>query len=96
MKRKAAGTPRKRKRQEWREGEPFPFDWLRSAPRRETLKWRPIWLALERQKRPAVGRAANVKWEYQCQRCGHWFLKSQVRVDHIIECGSLRGWDELS
>jgi 5-methylcytosine-specific restriction endonuclease McrA len=62
---------------------------IRSLLRRGSMRWPPIQDALIAVRRTAIGRSKQTKWEYQCANCSHWFLRKEVQVDHIVECGSL-------
>ena len=46
-------------------------------------------------RRPYVGDNKRQKWEYACWICGGYFKGTEVQVDHIIPCGTLRVWDDL-
>lgn len=32
---------------------------------------------------------------YRCAKCGGDFPRKEVEIDHIVECGSLRSFDDL-
>ena len=36
------------------------------------------------------------KWEYQCADCKDWFLRKEVDIDHIVPCGTLKSFKDLS
>jgi hypothetical protein len=59
-------------------------------------RWPPIARqAINAARRPYTGANKRQKWEYQCLSCLGWFQRTWVHVDHIVECGSLRSWDDL-
>jgi 5-methylcytosine-specific restriction endonuclease McrA len=35
------------------------------------------------------------KYEYQCASCNKWFKATDVQIDHIVPCGSLRSYNDL-
>ena len=41
---------------------------------------------------PQVGRQ---KWEYQCAACCEWFKGTEIHVDHIVPCGTLKSFADL-
>jgi len=69
------------------------FGMIRSALRR--VRWTPKYEALNKAKRELKPKKGNQKYEYQCADCKKWFKGKEVQVDHIIPCGSLKGWDDL-
>ena len=46
-------------------------------------------------KRPYVGTDKRRKFEYQCAACEQWFMQKQVEVDHLVEAGSLKSYEDL-
>ena len=72
------------------------FSWLRSQLRRISMKWRPRSEAKNAARRNYKGPNRRQKYEYQCAMCREWFAGKQVQVDHIVPCGSLNSYDDLS
>jgi len=68
---------------------------IRSGLRSKWVRWAGRYKALQAASRPAVGRAARSRFEYQCACCKGWFLQSQVEVDHLIPCGKFTTLDDL-
>ncbi len=71
------------------------FAKIRSALRKGFMWWHPMMLALEKASRPYKGPNKLQKKEYQCSNCKKWFKRTDVHVDHIIECGSLKTYDDI-
>lgn len=71
------------------------WGFVRSKLRQSFRYWKPIQRCLEEAKRPYKGPDRRLKWEYQCKKCGDWYKRSEVQVDHIIPCGSLKCGDDL-
>jgi hypothetical protein len=69
---------------------------IRSHLRRKTVFWKPKSEAIKRASRKYVGENKRRKIEVQCAKCEGWFARDSVEVDHIIEAGSLRSFDDLS
>ncbi len=76
------------------------WGWIRSSLRRMSQRWKPIYGILKDSKR-AVTAADRAKWGnrikfvHQCSRCKGWFPKKLVEVDHKIDCGSLKNYNDL-
>lgn len=43
-----------------------------------------------------AGRRNGRCMEYQCAHCDDWFGTKEVHIDHILPCGSLKGYDDLA
>jgi len=85
---KTARVPRTRAGGEWTEAAYWAF--IRGVLRDGAQRYPPIVRqALERQRRPSQRPDKRIKWEYQCQGCGDWFLRKEIDVDHIVPCGKL-------
>lgn len=78
---------------EWTESRYFQF--IRSTLRRASLRWPPITQVLLASRRPNESTNKRLKWEFQCAACSGWFPRKGVQVDHLIECGSLKCFDDL-
>ena len=72
------------------------WSWLRSQLRRSSMKWAPLYKALERVKRPNQSANKRLKWEFQCEECNNWFPRKGVEVDHDPPVGSLRSAEDLA
>lgn len=71
------------------------FGWLRSQLRRSSMRWRPIYQALNAARRPSQSANKRLRWEYQCAECSGWFARADVEVDHEPPVGSLRSYADL-
>ena len=72
------------------------FGTLRSSLRRTFRWWIPMQKALEKASRPSQNKQnKRLKKEYQCAHCKDWFKRQDVEIDHKIECGSLKNWDDV-
>lgn len=69
---------------------------LKSALRRASQRWKPIYETRNRARRPYTGKNKNQKYEYQCNICKRHFSYKKVQVDHIIPVGRFSVLDELS
>jgi len=85
--------PRTRNAGTWTESEYFSK--IRSALRNAFRYFKPITNALERASRPSQSENKRLKKEYQCAQCKKWFPRKEVEVDHIEECGSLSGYEDI-
>ena len=72
----------------WTEARYFGF--IRSALRSAFMKWPAKHTAKEKAK---VITEEGARWK--CAACKELFLSGQVQVDHIVECGSLKTFDDL-
>lgn len=72
------------------------FSFIRSALRRAWSRYPIRFMALDAASRPYVGTDKRRKKEYQCAVCRAWFMQKEVEVDHIIPCGSLKNFRDLS
>lgn len=71
------------------------FTWLRSGLRSMSRRYPAIYEALARAKRPYKGLNKHQRYEYECAACGGYFSGKQVAVDHRIDCGALKSWDDV-
>lgn len=72
------------------------FGKLRSSLRRSFRWWIPMKQALDAAKRTSENKTnKRLKFEYQCAKCGNWFPRSGVEIDHIEPCGSLLSLTDL-
>lgn len=68
---------------------------IRSALRSKFRYWKPATQALKAAERPSKSTNKRLKYEYKCAKCGKWFKRADVQIDHIIPCGSLRCADDI-
>lgn len=68
---------------------------LKSALRRASQRWKPIYETRNAARRPYTGRNKNQKYEYQCNICKKYFSYKKVQVDHIVPVGGFKTIDEL-
>jgi len=68
---------------------------LRSTLRRKSMFWPPIQEAKVLARRKYAGTNKRQKWEFECIQCKSWFKSTEVEVDHIVECGSLKTLNDL-
>lgn len=72
------------------------FSKIRSALRRTFRYWKPMQEALKQASRPSQNKEnKRLKIEYQCAKCGQWFSRKGVEIDHILPAGSLRTYDDI-
>lgn len=71
------------------------FSKIRSGLRRTFMYWYPMMLALKKVSRPSQSENKRIKTEYQCEVCKEWFKRADIHIDHKIECGSLRTYDDI-
>ena len=71
------------------------FGWLRSMLRRGYMRgWRPPNELLKERRRAAT--KGRIKWEHQCEECKEWYPRKEIEVDHIVPCGTLKTFNDLS
>ena len=68
---------------------------VRSCLRRGFRFWKPIQDCLK-AARIAKDGPRGAKWAFRCASCGGYFLRKNVQVDHIVECGSLNKPEDLA
>ena len=71
------------------------LQFLRSALRRASMRWGPIWKTRNAARRPYTGPNKRQKYEYQCSDCKKWFPSGKVQVDHIVPVGALKTMEDL-
>jgi hypothetical protein len=72
------------------------FSRVRSALRNAFKFWKPMQAVLKKNSRPSQSLNKKLKTEYQCAACGGWFPRKEVQIDHIVECGSLRTYEDIA
>ena len=71
------------------------FTWLRSTLRAASRRYPTLYKALAAAKRPYKGPNTRQKVEYVCAMCKQGFPAKEVSIDHIIDAGSLKCWEDL-
>ena len=71
------------------------FSKIRSALRNAFRYWTPMLIALEQASRPSQSTNKKLKKEYCCAHCNKWFKRTDVQIDHKVECGSLRCYEDI-
>lgn len=69
------------------------WGFIRSGLRSKSQRWPPRFHILNKNKRTTKGK--RHRYEYQCDECKEWFKQTDIQVDHVIPCGSLRSFDDL-
>lgn len=90
---KSQKIPRTRAGNEWTEARFWQF--IRTALRRTHQRWPAKRIARQQARRKNKASSGRLKWESQCACCKKWFPDKETELDHIIECGSLRSYDDL-
>ena len=72
------------------------FSFIRSNLRLLSRKWPPLHAAKLDARRDSQSANKRLKYEYQCAQCKEWFAGKYVQVDHIVACGSLKCWEDLT
>ena len=75
----------------WTEARYFSF--IRSALRNASMRYPVKQQAKKAAERTVTGQ--RHRFEYKCASCKEWFKGSDVRVDHIIPCGTLKTYEDL-
>jgi 5-methylcytosine-specific restriction endonuclease McrA len=91
---KTERVPRTRANSTWTEASFWGF--IRGLMREGFKKWPPKYKAKQLAKRPYRGTNKRQRFEYQCAACTGWFTDKETQVDHIVPCGTLKSWDDLS
>ena len=86
-------APKTRNAGTWSESEYFSR--IRSSLRRVFRYFKPMQLVLKKASRPSQSSNKKLKTEYQCAQCLHWFKREDVEIDHKIEAGSLKCYDDI-
>lgn len=71
------------------------WTFIRSALRAKQIRWPPRAEAKIAARRIYIGDNPRQKWEYQCNHCKDWFADKEVELNHKVECGSLKDFDDL-
>ena len=88
-------VPRTRAGGEWTEAAFWGF--IRSGLRQMSRRWPPLVRhALTESRRKSKSENKRLKWEFQCHQCDAWFPRKEIEVDHIVPCGTLKSFSDLS
>jgi 5-methylcytosine-specific restriction endonuclease McrA len=68
---------------------------IRAALRQKSRFWKPITACKMNNRRKYEGINKRQKYEYQCNKCKHWFKDTHIAVDHIVPCGALNNSADL-
>lgn len=73
------------------------FGFIRSSLRNASSRWAPAQACL---KASEVGKRVNrrsgrIAMHYKCAGCGDELPRKEVQIDHIIEAGTLRSFEDL-
>lgn len=69
------------------------WSFIRSGLRSKSQRWPPRYQVLNGNRKRVQGK--RHRYEHQCAICEGWFKQSDVEVDHIEPCGSLKSYDDL-
>ena len=69
------------------------FQFIRTTLRRAFTRYPVKYQVMNAARRIVEGK--RHKYEYQCACCNEWFKGTEVQVDHIIGCGSLKEYSDL-
>lgn len=70
------------------------WSFIRAGLRAKSSRWPPKFHKLQKNRKHVTGK--RHRYEFQCEECKKWFKQSDIQVDHIVPCGSLRSWDDLA
>ena len=71
------------------------FSFIRSGLREKSQRWQPVYHAKKLAQVPYVGTDKRTKYHYTCAICNGDFKGTETMVDHIVPCGSLKGFNDL-
>lgn len=72
------------------------FQWLRHILRKASITWKPISEVRKEARVPYTGKDKRRKYLYTCSVCHKDYKAEETNVHHIIECGSLNSFEDLS
>ena len=72
------------------------FQWLRHILRKASITWKPIAEVRREARIPYVGRDKRRKYLYVCAICHKPQKAEDTNVHHVVECGQLNSFDDLS
>lgn len=71
------------------------WSFVRSGLRSKHQRYPPRYAVLKAAERQSQSDNKRLKYEYQCNKCKLWHAKKDVKVDHIVPCGSLKTYEQL-
>lgn len=71
------------------------FGNIRQCFRRLSMQWAVKNDILKESRQSYTGDNKRRKWEYKCVMCKYYFIREDVQVDHIIQAGSLKSYEDL-
>lgn len=71
------------------------FSFIRSGLRQKSQRWKPVYDTKREAQIPYNGTDKRTKFLYVCAICNDAFKGTDVCVDHITPCGSLRSFDDI-
>ncbi len=72
------------------------WGFIRGALRSAFRKYPPKYECLAAASKPYKGGDKRRKKEWQCAICNEWFKSTDIQVDHIHACGSLKSYSDLA
>ena len=72
------------------------FGFLRQNLRKASRYWKPVAECKKNSRRVSLSSNKRLKWEFKCAECENWFPEKDISVDHIVECGQLNNFKDLS
>ena len=72
------------------------FSWLRQILRKSSVCWKPISQVRKDAQVSYTGLNKRRRFSYVCSECEKEFAITDIKVHHIIECGELRTFEDLS
>ena len=75
------------------------WSFVRSSLRRSFTRWPPKYACINNARKRLTERERKGKgrqvYKYQCAGCKKYFKRTDVEVDHIVPCGSLKDYSDL-
>lgn len=71
------------------------FQWIRQILRKASIYWKPISQVRKESQVQYKGPNKRRKYSYICSNCKKEYPSTEINVHHIIECGSLKSFEDL-
>jgi hypothetical protein len=71
------------------------MQFLRSALRKISMRWKPIAQVRKEAQVPYVGENKRRKYSYVCAKCGKHFASNDCAVHHLHAVGKLQSFEDL-
>lgn len=71
------------------------FQWIRQVLRKASIYWKPISQVRKEAQVAYKGPNKRRKYSYVCSSCNKEYPSTEINVHHVIECGSLKSFDDL-